>query len=67
MVRYLKGQFLIIDSNTGELMSSKVYQSRGLAKRVLDKYKNNRYYDHYRIIEIPSALLLELYENQVTS
>jgi len=63
---YGKGQFLIIDPNTGEVLSQKVYKSRGLAKRVLDKYKDNHYYDHYRIIEIPSALLLELYENQGT-
>lgn len=60
----LRGQFLIIEPDTGEVFSNKVYKSRGLAQRVLNKFKDNPHYQKYRIIEIPSSLLMELYENQ---
>lgn len=60
----LTGQFLIIEPDTGEVFSNKVYKSRGLAQRVLNKFNGNPHYEKYRIIEIPSSLLMELYENQ---
>lgn len=60
----LKGNFLIIDSIDGRLLSSKVYKSKGLAKRALNQYTNGHHYENYRVIEIPQPFLLELYENQ---
>jgi len=62
-----RGQFLIIEPESGEVFSSKVYKSRGLAQRVLNKYANNPHYDKFRIVEISPDVLRELYENQSSS